>query len=273
VKFWFCRSIAFWLTASCLCAIPALAGVRTVGTFVYELTIASNIKEDFSRLPASVRGQAEATLAAANKTPTTYVLTLTADRIDSDGSAHVKVGFTNSLESGHGSAAVYARFNQFDATLTSDGRFLPKYDPNMQMTVGARGMSPPEEINNAKAEQMAPMFTDFNSFASGCAMHSHMKAGDVWQVTTQDQYGISRKYEFAVLAAAAGSGSGSPAVTMKGDFATATSTSTVNAIGHYDGVHGLVLDLHEEITYQNSPPSGVPSSGKSAIDYKLRPGP
>ena len=269
MPFWLNRVTVWLLVTGCLCSFPALAGTRAAGeTFVYELTIASNIKEDFSQLPASVRGTAEANLAAANKTPTTYVLTLTSDRIDPDGSTHVNVGFTNSRESGHGSAAVYARFNQIDATLAADGRFQPKYDPNMQMTVGARGMSPPEEIRNTKAQQMAGLFADFNTFASGCAAHSHMKAGGAWQVESRDQYGIQRKYEFEVAPA---SGNGAQTVTMKGDFATPTSTSSVHATGHYDGSRGLVLDLHEETAYQNTPPSGVASSGTSTIDFKLRP--
>jgi hypothetical protein len=207
-------------------------------------------------------------LAAANKAPTSYVLTLTTDRIDPDGAAHVNVGFTNSLEIGHGSAAVFAEYNQFDATLTPDGRLLPKYDPNMRLTVGARGMSPPEEIHNTKAQQMAGLFADFNTFASGCAARPRMKA-NVWQLTSQDRYGITRKYEFG--AAATHSSSGAVAVTMKGTFATATANSTVDATGHYDSSRGLVLDLHEEVAYQNAPPGGIASSGNSVIDYTLRP--
>ena len=265
---WPLRVVAFSLVAGCLGALPALAGVRSAGeTFVYELSIASNIKEDFSQLPASVRGTAAANMAAANKTTTLYVLTLSTDRVNANGSAHVNVTFTNSGENGHGPAAVFAQVNQFDATLTADGRFLPKYDPNMQMTVDAHGMLPPEEMHNSKAESMAGFFGDFNTFASGCAARPHMKAGDVWQVVSQDRYGMQRTYQFGV---GADSGNGVPTVTMKGNFASPNSTSTVDATGHYDRSRGLVLDLHEETAYQNTPPSGVASSGTSVNDYKLR---
>ncbi len=231
------------------------------------MTIAHTIKEDLSSLPASVRGTAEANVAAGNKTPTTYVLTLTVDRVGTDGSAHVNVGFTNSLESGHGSPAVFAQFNRFDATLTADGQLVPKYDPNMPLTVGDRGMSPPEEIHNTKAGQMAQLFADFNTFARGCAARPQMKAGDAWHLTSRDQYGVQRTYDFG----AAPDSGGAPTVTMKGSFSTANSSATVNANGHYDRGRGLVLGLHEETTFQNSPPSGVSSSGTSTVDYRLRP--
>jgi hypothetical protein len=269
MSMWFYRSVGAFAVAGCLCTLAAFAGVRAAGeSFVYELTVASTIKEDLSSLPASVRGAAEANLAAANKTPASYVVTLTADRVDPDGSAHVNVGFTNSLESGHGSAEAYAQFNRFDATLTADGRFVPKYDPNMPMTVGARGMSPPEEIHNTKAGQMAQLFADFNIFARGCAARPHAKAGDAWQITDRDRYGIQRTYAFGAVAGAA---TGAPTVAMKGSFSSANSSSAVSASGHYDGRRGLVLDLHEETTFQNSPPSGVSSSGTTVADYTLRP--
>ncbi len=269
MRFWFYPGFAVPLIVGCLCALPASAGVRSAGeTFVYEVTVAHTIKEDLSSLPASVRGTAEANVAAGNKTPATYVLTLTADRVGTDGSAHLNVAFTNSLESGHASPAVFAQDNRFDATLKADGQLVPKYDPNMPLTVGDRGMSPPEEIHNTKAGQMVLLFADFNTFARGCVARPQMKSGDIWHVTSQDQFGIQRTYDFG---AAPDSGPGIAVVTMKGSFSSASSSATINANGRYDRGRGLVLDLHEETAFQNSPPSGVPSSGTSTTDYKLRP--
>ncbi len=261
------RLIGPALIAAWAGALPATAQApRAAGqTYVYRLTVAKDISTDYSSLPASMRGQAQAIQSAGNKTPTIYVLTLATDRVNADGSAHVNVGFTNSMEN-RGSAATYAGFNQFEGSLGADGRFMPQYDPNMHLTVGARGMSPPEEIHNQKAQEMTNFFADFNTFAGGCAKRGQIKTGDMWRVTSKDQYANSRTYDFA----ATGAAGSVAAVTMKGDFASPTGASSLYATGHYDVARRLVLDLHATNTFKNTTPAGISSNGTATMDYDLQ---
>ncbi|MBV9699585.1 MAG: hypothetical protein JO078_05610 [Candidatus Eremiobacteraeota bacterium] len=251
------------------CVPAAAQAPRSAGqTFVYELTVTNNVSADYSSLPASIRGQAEATQARGNKTPIVYVLTLNADRVNPDGSAHVNVSFTNSLEAGLRGAdqSVFARFNQFAGTLGSDGRLMPQYDPNMKLTTGSHGMSSPEELHNQKAEEMTDRFADFNTFAGGCGKRGQIKAGAVWRVDSHDQYGGSRTYDFSAMGVAAAVA----AVTMKSSSASQIGTNSIEADGHYDLMRRLVLDLHVVTTFKNAPPGAPSSSGTTTMDYTLK---
>jgi len=256
------------LVAAAACTLPAVAQApRAAGqTYVYQLTANDNISTDYSSLPASVRGIAEANLAKANKTPTVYVLTLTTDRVNADGSAHVNVGFTSSLESGIRGAdpAVLARFNQFPATFGTDGHFMPQYDPNMQMD--PHGNYSMDQMHNQKASEMARLFTDFNTFAGGCAKRGQIKSGDVWRIAGKDQYANSRTYDFAATSIAGSVA----AVTMRGDLRSPNSTSSLDATGHYDVARHLVLDLRATNIFKNTTPTGMSSSGTSTMEYKLQ---
>ncbi|MBV9233469.1 MAG: hypothetical protein JO030_05450 [Candidatus Eremiobacteraeota bacterium] len=241
---------------------------RSVGqTFVYELTSTSNISADYSSLPAGIRGQVEAARARANKTPVNFVLTLTTDRINPDGSAHVNVSFTNSVEAGLRGAdqSAFARFNQFAATLASDGRFVPQYDPNMKLTTGLHGIAPPEETHNQKAGEMVDRFASFNAFAAGCGRRRQIKPGDAWRVDIHDQYGMSRTYDFSATGAAAQVAT----VSMKGSFASPNGSDGIDGSGHYDMRRHLVLDLHAVDTFKNAPPGAPSSSGTTTLDYTL----
>jgi hypothetical protein len=252
------------------CTMPAVAQApRASGqTYVYQLAVNNNISTDYSTLPASVRGQAQAMQAAGNKTPIIYVFTLTTDRVNSDGSAHVNVSFTNSLESNTRGAdpSVLARFNQFEATFGADGRLIPQYDPNMHLTVGAHGMSPPEEIHNQKAQQMSNFFADFNTFAGGCAKRGEIKAGDAWRVVSKDQYANPRTYDFAATSVAGAVAT----VVMKGNFTSPNSTFNLDATGRYDLARRLVLDLRATNTFKNTTPTGMSSSGTTTMEYELQ---
>ena len=264
------RAFTVVLAGAAACGTALAQTPRSPGqAYVYELTVTHNVSVDFSNLPAGIRGQAAAQEERGNKTPVVYVLTLDTDRVNPDGSAHVNVSFTNSLESGIRGAdpAVFARFNQFAATLDADGRLIPQYDPSMRLSVGAHGMSPPDEIHNQKAGQMADLFADFNTFAGGCAERSHTKSGGVWRVDSHDRYGLSRTYDFS---ASAGASPDVATVTMKGAFTSPTGSDSVDGNGHYDAVRRLVIDLHLVDTFKNAPSGGPASSGTTTMDYHLK---
>jgi hypothetical protein len=269
---WLHRSIAIGVVTCGLYVVPARADTRLVGqAFVYDITQTTNMKVDLSNLPASIRGRAEANQAAVNNKPTTWTVTMTTDRLDADGSAHVNVKFTNSIEAATPAGAVFAARNKFGGTLAADGRLSPAYDPNMEMTYDSHGLSPAAQIENVNAQKIAGLFTDFNTFAAGCSKHAHYKVGDAWRVVSQDPYGVSREYDFSVTALESVSGHDAPAVSMRGEFASQGSSAKVSASGHYDVARHLVLDLHEDTAFNNSSgPNAATSSGTGSTDYKLQ---
>jgi hypothetical protein len=257
---------AFASIAGSVGSIGALAAVRSSGqTYVYQLTVHSNTKADFSALPASFRGQAEAQLAKANKTPLVFVVTLNADRANPDGSAHVNVGYTYNLDP---PSPIMAQFHRFDGQFTPDGRFIVNYDPNMQ--VRANATPSPEEVHNTNAGQFDRYFADFNTFAGGNAKRGHFKVGDTWRVTSRDRYGNPRTFDFSVTGVNPGSSGLIAATTMTGDFASQAGSDSVRASGHYDVTRGLVLDLHKEETSQSTAPNGSSSSSDTSYDFALQ---
>jgi hypothetical protein len=256
---------AFALVAGSVGWIDALAATRSAGqTYVYQLTVHSNTKADFSTLPASYRGQAEAQLAKANKTPTVYIWTLNTDRVNPDGSAHVNVGYTYNLEP---PSPIMAQFHRFDGQLMPDGRLIVNYDPNMQPRASATPS--PEEIHNTNAGQFERYFADFNTFAGGTAKRGHFKAGDTWRVTSRDRYGYPRTFDFSVTGVNAGSSGSIAAITMTGDVASQVGSDSMHASGHYDVARGLVLDLHKEETSHTTTPNGS-SSTDTSYDFALQ---
>jgi hypothetical protein len=257
---------------SALSALPAWAETRAAGqSFVYELTESTVSKTDLSSLPASIRAQAEKNMAAANGKKITTKLTLAADRVDADGNAHFNATYTQSMEGLSGiTATAFAAAQEFQGTLSADGRVLPAHDPAMPATLDAHGRYSAAEMQNIHAQQMQGRFGDFNIFAMGLTKHPHPKAGDVWRLVVQDAYGVSRPYEFSVSAPGAQDGLAAPAVSMKADLAGPASSSQLAATGHYDGVRRLVTDFHAQTTYSSTTPTGISSSGVSMLDIRLR---
>ena len=251
-------------------ALPALADTRPIGqTLVYDITQTTTTNVDFSSLPASIRSRAEANLAASNGKPQKWMVAITTDRVDPDGSAHVNGKFTNSIEAASVAAAVFAKRNTFGGTLGADGRLIPTYDPSMQMTMESHGQLPQAQIENVNAHRITGLFGDFNTFAAGCSKHGRFKAGDAWRVVSQDSLGMTREYDFSVGAPDSANGHDAPTVSMKVDSAGSGASSKVTATGHYDVARQLVVDLHEDTAYSNSS-TPTAASGTGSIDYTLR---
>jgi hypothetical protein len=264
------RWIALGVASSGLYALPALADTRPIGqTLVYDITQTTTTKVDLSSLPASIRSRAEANYAAANGKPQKWMVSITTDRVDADGGAHVNGKFTNSIEAASVAGAIFAKRNTFGGTLGADGRLMPTYDPSMQMTFDSHGQSPQAQTENVNAQRITSLFADFNTFAAGCAKHGRFKAGDAWRVVIQDPYGISREYDFSVGALDSANGHDAPTISMKFESSASGASSKVTATGHYDGARQLVLDLHEDTASSNSS-SPTASSSTSSIDYTLR---
>ena len=251
------RSLTLVLIATISCAIPASAqATRSSGeTYVYEVAITSNTQVDTSKLPAAVRAAVEANLAAS-RMPTVYVVTLTTGQVNGNGSANVRVHFTDSREP---KSAVFERVNQFDATLSAAGQLLPIYDPNMRPPPNQMSE---DQMRNTKAQTIDEQFATFNDFAGGCGKHGRLKTGDAWESPGGSRFSLAQNGAFAVTAVAGTVA----AVTMKGGYSSPATSNKFEAAGHYDMGRRLVLDLHIAHAFENT----VGASGTSTVDYKLR---
>lgn len=249
------------IAVSVLCTERCIADRSAGETLTYEITQVSNNKADLSSLPAMIRGRAEANQAAANGKKITTTLTLTADKPDDEGNAHISAGYHQSMEGLSGIAATaFSGVKKFQGTLTPDGRLLPTYDAGIPATLDSHGFYSPAETENIAAQQMIGTFGNFNTFVTGVIKHPQVKDGDAWHLLVQDAFGISRQYDFSASASE---------VTMVGNFSAAHSSMKIVASGHYDSTKRLLVDFHEENTYESSVPNGLASSGVSSTTFKL----
>ncbi|HEY2679141.1 MAG TPA: hypothetical protein VGI65_19390 [Steroidobacteraceae bacterium] len=240
---------------------PCIAGRAAGESVVYEITQVTNNKADLSSLPAMIRGRAEANQAAANGKKITTTLTLSTDKLDDDGSAHVLASYHQSMEGISGVAATaFSAAKKFQGTLTPDGRVLPAYDPGVPATLDSHGFYSEAEKENIAAQSMLGTFGNFNTFVAGVVKHPQLKDGDVWHLVVQDAFGISRQYDFSVNASE---------VSMVGNFSAAHSSMKLMASGRYDSARRLLIDYHEENTYETAAPNGIASSGVSTSTFKL----
>jgi len=240
----------------------SLASTRTVGqTLVYDLT-----EVNHASVPPGLPAAALARFQAVNGKPLTSTLTVSIDKVDPDGSAHVNASMVNaamaSLPSNLRDPA-----SDFQGTLMPDGRIVPTYDPSLHPTAGAGGVlniTPAISQNNVAGMTIGRL-DDFNAFAQGCGARASIKNGDSWR----QQYRLSysaMEFSFTAGATEMIAGHAAVAVTMKTSYQSPQSSESIVASGHYDLTQRLVVDFHDEV--QSTTPAGPASR---TADFTLRP--
>jgi len=176
-------------------------------------------------------------------------LTLTLDRVETDGSAHATAALDAPGMPGAGTA--------FEVTISRVGEILPKADPGALKP--HMGMSKAEQ--KAMAGQAAAMMLQmnmraFNAFASACASRGALHVGESWHAAMDGS-----EVNYVVTGREQRLGRDAFAVRMTG---AAGAPMAVTGQGYYDPASHLVVSVHAETKMADAPETQI-------IDVALTP--